>query len=504
MTKKTFSKVIAAVVVVCMCLTVVFTGAVSATDPIVANCTVKGYEYNPGVTDEYVTYEVTFSSGTDFTAGGFTVDCPSTLTFVACSYAQGVTGTVPQVYVNISGKKVIFAGFTESTTSDIVDFGEITLLLRFKPETKNAGDNWNVSIKDISITNSNEDSYTCANASGKAHVHNFNGDPSTNDGVTTTACTVSGCTAVKTTVESTSAATENELATGDKYANITFAGDGDVVLNALLPKDTYEAQSGTVYFAYRYSDGENDTPAEASITGTLTTVGGVQYYAFPCGRNAGIGRMARDIKGNFVVVNGDNVTKSKEWSYSVKQCLEDLISTGDTNAKNYAKALWNYGYYTTQKLYNDTGFFKAELDKFTGGEKTPTGSYSLPSESKSTYTGTDTSWKVSKISVTTGYTPKINFTLNKSVSSVTFKLYSDTDKTALVYSKEIDVNGTTFTITDIPAKYLKGEIEVTVSDSDRVFEYSIGRYATARASKTDGNIFKWMVNYSYYLGVAFD
>lgn len=503
MTKKTFFKVVAAVVVACMCLTAVFTGAVSAAD---ATCTVKGYEYNPGVTDEFVTYEVTFSSSTAFTAGSFTVECPSSLTFVACSYAQGVTGDVPQVYVNVSGKKVLFAGFTESDTNDINNFETITLLLRFKPTTKNAGDNWTVSVKDISITNSDEASYTCANASGKAHVHNFNGTASTRDGVTTTACTVSGCNAVKTTIANTSTATENALADGDKHANITFAGDGDVVLNALLPKAIYEAQSGAVYFSYYYSDGVNDEPAEASITGTLITVGGVQYYAFPCGRNAGIGRMARDIRGNFVVVNDKSVTKSKEWTYSVKQCLEDLISSGDEATKNYAKALWNYGYYTTKKLVDDTDYFDAELELFeeAGGVKKPTGSYSLPDVSKSNYDGTDTSWKVSKISVTTGYTPKINFTLNKSVAKVTFKLYSDTAKTALVYSKEIDVDDSTFTVTDIPAKYLKGEFEVVVSGSDRAFNYSIARYAKARENQSDGNIFKWMVNYSYYLGVAFD
>ena len=215
--------------------------------------------------------------------------------------------------------------------------------------------------------------------------------------------------------------------------------------------------------------------------------------------------MARDIVGHFVVVNGNNVTKSAKWNYSVKECLEGLMSGSDTNAANYAKALWNYGKYTTAKLATDAEtaqYFAADAEKY-GAEKALSG-YTLPTTTKGDVGGTDNSWKVSKVSVTTGYKPAMNFTMSREVSTVTVKVYNDTNANAkLVYSKDIAVNGTTFTLTDIPAKYLIGNIELSVSGSDKTFTYSFGRYAAARQGKTDGNIFKWMMNYSYYLSVAF-
>lgn len=510
MTKKTFSKVVAAVVVACMCLTAIFTASVSA-DTRLVTCTVVGGTYNQLAEGEYVTYEVTFESDNPFTAGTFSVDCPSNLTFVSCSYAQGAQGNDPQVYVNVSGKKVLFAGFKEDNSNTINEFGSLTFLLKFK--RTDAATQWTVSVNNISITNAEEETYNLSGSSVTsdvvAHIHSF-GAGTTENGVTKYTCSV--CSEVKIEVASNATVTPNTLANGEKSANITFAKDGDVVLNALLPAGSYPA-SGTVYFAYSYSDGVNDAPATATVAGEEVTIGGVDYYAFPCGRNAGIGRMARDIRGNFVVMDGGTVlSKSSEWKYSVKQCLEKLIADGDAATKDYAKALWNYGKYTTNMLHStNTAFYGAEDDAFSGAEK---GEFStalawptipnLDNQGKSKYTGTDTSWYVSKISVTTGYTPKINFTLSQNVSSVTFKLYSDVNKTALVYSKEIDVNNTnTFTITDIPAKYLKGEFEVSIPNSDRVFNYSIVRYANARASKDDGNIYKWMVKYSQYLSTAF-
>ncbi|MBO7520582.1 MAG: hypothetical protein J6T73_07380 [Clostridia bacterium] len=515
MTKKTISKVIAMVCVAALCLTAVFTGAVSAAEQN-ATCTVKGWGYDVGARDGYVTFEVTFASNSDFVAGSFNVS-GSNLTFVDCEAATLMDGEQPKVYFNVSNSKVLFAAFTEDADPNFNADGSLTLLLKFAPATRIsecvAGTTWNITVSNIDLTNVNEDSYTCADASSTAnpaHIHNFNQTPVTAGGATTTKCQY--CDAVKTEITDASSVTVDDTLApaGERAASILFAADGDTVLQALLPKATVDAH-GDVYFVYTFVDADGTKTATSQKSADTIKIPGdaTDYYAFSCGRNGGVGRMARDIVGNFITVDGSSVAMSEEWRYSIKSYAEYLIANGTDKQKDYAKALWNYGYYTTEQLaapgaaYADS--YTADLELYTGGAKTDfsVANYDLPATSAPETSGGKL---VAGAKVTTGFKPKMTLRFDSAPNAtVSVKAYSgEAGSTALVYSKDTEnVTGTEFVISDIPTKYLTGDI--VVEANGKTFTYGFGRYAKARVSKTadDRNVFNWMMQYAYYLGRAF-
>ena len=491
MTKKTISKVIAMLCVAALCFTAVFTGVVSA-DARTATATVAGSGYYQGDKASYVSADVTFESATAFTAGSLTFSATG-LTLIDCSTAtEGF-----HVYVNPANSKVLFAGFSESATNDIVSATSLTLTAKFSINAgaladQAAGATWTVNAQSITITNTAEETYTCSNASGTIHVHNFNGATTTTGNVTRHACSVAGCSEVETEITDTGALTTNGLA-ATKKAVLTFTNDGDTVLNALVAKSAIDGVYDSVYFVYTYVtdvNGENQT-----ITATSTSIGtknlsGTDYYVFPCGRNGGVGRMGRDIKGNFIAVAGGTTTVSEDWVYSVKAYLEQLISNGSSAEQNYAKSLWNFGKYTAESL--------GLADSF-GDAKTGVADWTLPTSKAAVATG-DATWTLSGVTVTTGYKPKMNLKFNESGLNATVKVY---DSGELVYSKEVALTGNTLTVSDIPTKYLTGDIEIGVTGSPKTISYSFGKYAKARQGKTDGTVFQWMMNYAYYLNQAF-
>ena len=499
MSKKTISKVVAVICVIAMCFTAVFTGAVSA-DNRSATCEVKGYSYNLGAGDVYVGYEATFESSTAFTAGSFTISVPDTLKFIDCTAkVSSVDGYVPNVYLNVQNNKVLFAGFSETAADDIQAFTSLTLVLKFSPTTAikgcAAGTTWNITLSSISITNTAEETYTCSNATGTAHVHNFTGATTAN-GVTTKTCNVGGCGAKDHQIETTNTLGTNTLAATRK-ATLNFASDGDTVLVALVAKTVVDNLGGTTYFVYKYKDDDAEYKTVTVAADGTVEVDNVEYYRFPCGRNGGIGRMSRNITGNFINV-GATTTISGDWSYSIASYAKDVADSSTQNVKdrNYCKALWNYGYYTAERLAVTQPSFVADRDSY-GSTYSEVFNTNGVADSK---TADKNGLSPASISVTTGYKPKMNVKFNES-KTITVKAYKDYTKADLVYMKTF--NGTTFTISDIPAKYLAGAIEL--SEGNNTFTYGFGKYAKARidGSKDDANVFKSMMNYAYYLNAKF-
>ena len=492
MTNKVFTKAIAVALIAAMCMVAVFTGAVSA-DARTATATVTGSSYYQGDKASYVDAEVTFTSATAFTAGSLTFSATG-LTLIDCSTAtEGF-----HIYVNPANSKVLFAGFSESATNDIVSATSLTLVAKFSINDKAlanvaAGTAWTVTAGSITITNTAEETYTCSDATGTIHVHNFNGATTTTGNVTTHACSVAGCSEVETEISDTSALTANALADTRK-AVLSFTADGDTVLNALVAKSAVDAYD-SVYFAYSYQTndelGSNVTENATSVKSGVKNVGGTDYYVFPCGRNGGVGRMGRPITGKFVAVSGGTTTISADWEYSVKQYLEALISDGTAAEQNYARSLWNFGKYTAQ--------YANLADEF-GDAKTGVANWDLPASKAAVATGTDGTWNLTSVSVTTGYKPKMNLTFNTSGLNATVKVY---DSGELVYSKEVALSGSTLTVSDVPTKYLTGDIEIGVKNSAKTISYSFGKYAKARSTKSDAAVFQWMMNYAYYLNQAF-
>ena len=511
MTKKTFSKVVAAICVVALMFTAVFTGVVSA-DNRTATCTLTGYTYSPGAIDTYVGYEVKFESNTAFVAGQFEItSVPSDLRFVDCiaKVSNVANGYVPNVALNVSNNKVLFYAFDENAESDIQPMTSLTLILNFTPDTaikdSAAGTTWPITVGNIAITNAAEETYTCDGKTASAHIHNFTIiNAQTANGVTTRTCSVVGCGAIDKTIAPGEATLGSNDLAGTKKATLQFTADGDTVLCALVPTSALTALGGTTYFVYSYKDDSADEKTATSVAaGTID-----EYTVFPCGRNGGIGRMSRNIKGNFINVNG-TTTISADWTYSIKQYLDDVIAANsDAKAVAYAKALWNFGYYTTDRLVNDSTHpqpsFQTDLNAYTGGVKSIAdwpGLSEITSTSGVVNAGTGDAWKITGVKVTTGFKPKMQFKLDTS-GSATVEAYSEAGD--LVYKKTVDaVANTYFTISDIPTKYLTGNIKVTLSTGTRSLEYSFGKYAKARQGKTDGDVFKWMMNYSYYLGQKF-
>ena len=205
--------------------------------------------------------------------------------------------------------------------------------------------------------------------------------------------------------------------------------------------------------------------------------------------------MGRDIVGNFVNVNGGTTTISSEWKYSIKSYLSALISTGTPAQQNYAKALWNFGYYTAQKLE-----FDEDVAAY-GGTQNDVDPWELPASKKAEMTNGDGTWTVSGIKVETGYKPKMHIKLN-ATGSATVEAYKLDGE--LVYKKTVSAtSGEFFVITDIPTKYLTGNVKISMAGSEQVVTYGFGRYAKARQGKEDGNVFLWLMSYAYYLGEAF-
>lgn len=507
MTKKVFTKAIAVAVIAAMCMVAVFTGAVSATART-ATCTVTGYKYDVGAKDSYVVAEVEFESGTAFTAGSFSVAATG-LTFVDCSVAQSTGGDAPEIYLNVSNSKVLFAGFTESATNDIKSYTSLTLVLKFtvnnyqSVEKAPAGTSWTVNITGIDITNTAEESYTTANANGSIHVHNFTGATTANN-ITTTTCSICGETHAE--VADTTGLTTNALA-DVKKANVSFTATGDTVLNALVAKTTLDAGAyDNVYFIYSYKGDSAEPITGTSESAGTVTLSGTDYYVFPCYGDAGIGRISRSYSGNFVAVKGSTVTMSADWEYSILQYAMALKSEGTAAEQNYAKALINYGYYTAGILNMDT-------TAYTSAPETLAQQGVAGSKTAGT-TGTDGNWNISGISVTTGFKPKMNIKFNAATlaneDTVTIQVTAN-DK--IVYFKEVAVSALTgadsnvYILSDIPTKYLTGDIVIGAKASGtasaKTVTYSYGRYAKAREGKADANVFKALMNWAYYLGAAF-
>ena len=505
MSKKVLSKAVAAILVAAMCMVAVFTGAVSAENRT-ATCTVTGASYYAGAKDSEVTAQVKFESATAFTAGIFTIEAEG-LTFSDCSVGVSTGGDAPEVHLNVSNNKVLFAGFTESAENDFKSYTELTLVLKFTVNNYQSldkapeGTKWNIGIKDIDITNISEETYTVANAVGNIHIHKF-GTPATNNGIITSACEIEGCTETHIEVVDASSLETNDIVI-ENEASVSFTDTGDTVLNALVKKSTIDAGNyKNVYFVYKY---QGDT---GSITNTVESIGTVtldetEYYVFPCYGDAGIGRISQKVTGNIVTVDGNVVTKSADWNYSIKDYAETLAVSGTQAQKNYAKALLNYGYYTATAL--KSGYVSDYSDMPVELSNAP-----IAGSTRAVVSGEDSDWSIAGISVTTGFKPKMNIRFapltDKDTITIRVKLGGDT-----VYSKDVAVStltgGDTYVLSDVKTKYLTGDIVISTKSGDnasaKTITYSYGRYAKAREGKDDANVFQALMNWSYYLGQAF-
>lgn len=532
MTKKTFSKVIATVLVAAMCLTAVFTGAVSAASQT-AEVTVVGRGYDVGNTD-YLAADVTISSEAAFVAGTFTVSCDGGLVFLDASAAQSNTGDLPEVYMNISNNKVLFAGFREDSESDndIKSFTELKLVLKFTVASGSiaslSSGSWGVTLNNIDLTNVDEDVFVVngtnvatTSEDASVHIHSY-GEPVTSNGVKTYECSI--CHALKRDIISNTI--ESNTFTVGSGANVTFSADGDTILNALVRQDTVktatDAHGGKVYFTYTYKDDDKYPKTATSTSVGTVTYNDIAYYVFPCGKNGGIGRMNRDIKGNFIHEWDDGtITVSESWTYSIQKYAAAFVNSSDEKIRNYARALWNYGYYTTLKLNNND----VDIASYNDNEGDPiiyaagdfTDSYALPTSSKVGRVNKDgvldSSWKLVSARVTTGFRPKMRLVFNPgSYTKLTIQVK---DNDVLVYSKEFTISnlGTdgdnrVCEISDIPTKYLIDDIVISVKNNSEVtsttsFKYGFGRYAKARAGEDDADVFSSMMQYSYHLNRKF-
>lgn len=516
MTKRVFSKAIAIMLVASMCLVAVFTGAVSA-ETRSATCTVTGKGYDVGARDSLVYANVTFQSGTAFTAGTFEVAAEG-LTLVDCSPAVENDGNQPNVKLNVSNKRVLFYGFSESADNDIKSYTDLTLVLKFTINNGSlynsaAGTKWNVTVSNINITNVAEETYTTANATNTTaaaiHVHNYTA-ASANGSVTTKTCSI--CGAKHAEVTDTTGLGSNNLK-ANSAANVTFDEIGDTVLNALLP---VSVAVDNVYFIYHYTVDENGVNTEktgTAVSAGTVTYNGATYYVFPCGRNGGIGRISRTVTGNFVV-NGSTVTISAPWSYSIQQYCNAVINGSyDEKDQNYAKALLNYGYYTAKALQTTYSSYATDVATYGAMPITLT-PFELPTSKAAVVDGTDDNWDLaSGLSVTTGFKPKMNikFTAATATNMDTITVQVK-DGTKVVYYKEIATsiiasNNNTYVLSDVPTKYLVGDIVIGAkkngNESGKTITYSYAKYAKARANKADANVFQSLMDYAYYLSVAF-
>lgn len=519
MTKRVISKAIAIMLVASMCLVAVFTGAVSA-ETRSATCTVTGKGYDVGARDSLVYANVTFQSSTAFTAGTFEVAAEG-LTLVDCSPAVENDGNQPNVKLNVSNKRVLFYGFSESADNDIKSYTDLTLVLKFTINNGSlynsaAGTQWNVTVSNINITNVAEETYTTPNATNtdKApiHVHNYTG-ASENGSFTTKTCSI--CGAKHAEVTNTTGLGSNNLK-DSAAANVTFDETGYTVLNALLP-DSVAVDN--VYFIYHYTVDENGVNTEktgTAVSAGTVTYNGTTYHVFPCGRNGGIGRISRDVTGNFVVVNGSTVTISKPWTYSIQEYCKAL-SGGSYGEKhqNYAKALLNYGYWTTDALVKK-GQTSYNTDKATYGDNMPISltHFELPASKAAVVDGTDDNWNLDRgLSVTTGFKPKMNIKFTaataENMDTITVQVK---DGTEVVYYKEIATsiiksNSNTYVLSDVPTKYLVGDIVIGAkkngADSNKTITYSYAKYARARQGQGDANVFQSLMDYASYLKAAF-
>ena len=516
MTKKTFSKIIAAVLVVSLCFTAVFTGVVSADEGL--TCTVVGSQYDYGDTNSYVTAQVTFESSTAFTAGTFTASAPG-LSLTDCEVVtkEGDDAN-PKLYLNVSANKILFAGFEEDSTNEFRAYTSLTLLLKYtinagKLETTAKGTSWIVSISGVSVTSEDEKTYASPSVSttvaNSIHVHNYTGETTVNN-IKTTTCSVCGKT--HTQIVSTNNLEGNDLAE-NKGAVVTFTDEGDTVLNALVLKSEVDKYA-QVYFVYSYK-----TDAAAMITETSEKLDGTVtkdaqvYYAFPLNKNTGIGRMGRPVVGNFIGIAKTTgaQTISDEITFSIKDYAERIIDGSYTDEqKNFAKSLWNYGKYTAEFI----GLQDA-TDYFSGDAKVVTGNW-VGSATAPETTGNDGKWKLKAAKVITGYKPtlKLSFTnsagtgVPTAIDSITIKVEDNGD---LVYHKTIALSvmatensRKVYYLSDIPTKYLGKDVKITANGSTQETLYGFGRYAQSRINNgsvgsTEKNILQAMMNYSKYI-----
>ena len=146
---------------------------VSAAAPT-ATCTVEVAGYNAGTQDYYIAADVTFESDKPFTAGLFAIEAQG-LKFTECTVADAVGGAVPEIYADYDLNKVIFTGFDDSANNDFRSYTKLTLTLKFtEAEGAQIGTEYTVIIKDINISNYDEEKYVTANAQGTLeaqHVH---------------------------------------------------------------------------------------------------------------------------------------------------------------------------------------------------------------------------------------------------------------------------------------------------------------------------------------------
>lgn len=533
MTKKVFSKAIAVVLVAAMCMVAVFTGVVSAVETRTATCTVVGAGYYQGTKESYVTADVTFTSTTAFTAGSFEVSTEGLLSLVDCTVKSKTvsSGSMdPNVYLNVSNNKVLFAGFNEDALDNIATYTSLTLTLQFTVNNFKSLDEapeneqWTVGVASIDLTNTAEEPYTTANASGIIHIHKFTYTTSGN--VSTATCSVSGCGESHTKVTNTSGISANTLDSVSGY-NVTFSQTGDTVLNALVDKETVDNGGyNNVYFIYTYitndSLGVNSTQTATTSLSAATVVydeNNVAYYAFPCGRNSGIGRLHCKVKGNFVTVKNGNYTISGDWEHSIREYAAYVVTNGDPSDVNWAKALVNYGYWTASRLAPDEAAVNAINDAYGTSGAAPYASLAnpdLPSNKKAAVDGSDT-WSVAGVTVTTGYKPKMKIRLTTTGLNPTDFITIKVDNTVrnplgkTVYYKEIAVSNLendSYTISDIPTKYLENDIVIGVkkgsTDSPKTVAYSYGRYAKARQTEfnevDDKFVFRALFNWIYYIG----
>jgi hypothetical protein len=306
---------------------------------------------------------------------------------------------------------------------------------------------------------------------------------------------------------------------------VTFGDTGDTVLNALVSKSAVDAGAyDNVYFIYTYttndSSGENSTQTATTSLAAATVVG--DYYAFPCGRNSGIGRVHCKVKGNFVTVKNGNYTISGVWEYSIKDYVDQVANGGSSDA-DWAKALGNYGFWTALKLAGDVNY-EAIFNAY--GVSSDTSPYALasvglPANKKAEVTNkTQDTWSVAGVTVTTGYKPKMKIRLNTtglaSTDLITIKV-DDTVRTHTgntVYYKEIAVSNlveSSYTLSDIPTKYLENDIVIGVKKgstvSPKTVAYSYYRYAKARAGdfiSGDAQVFQSLADWIHYIAARYN
>ena len=168
-------KILTIFLAVSFVLSVILTATFSVTaDARTAVCTVALSEQNAGTDDYFVAADVTFTSDAEFTAGIFTVEATG-FKIDGCTAGECTGGEAPEIYVSPEKSMVLFAGFSESTENDIRSYTKVTLSLKLVlGDGAQPSSGITVSIKNISISNVDEEKYTVADAQATLtaqHIH---------------------------------------------------------------------------------------------------------------------------------------------------------------------------------------------------------------------------------------------------------------------------------------------------------------------------------------------